>query len=116
MKWFLPAALALLLVLAVGQSPARPESTPQPVDVVSFTAPDGYDIPIDTTPTVVSVTPAEDVMVLTDPVAVQPIITEDDPRWDCRTMGNHQCGVEVEGTWYVITFDGAGHPIGVSER
>jgi len=19
-------------------------------------------------------------------------ITEDDPRWDCRTMGNHICG------------------------
>jgi hypothetical protein len=22
-------------------------------------------------------------------------ITEDDPRWDCRTMGNHVCGTAL---------------------
>jgi hypothetical protein len=33
-----------------------------------------------------------------------PIIQEDDPRWDCRTMGNLQCGVEVKGTIYILDF------------
>lgn len=42
-------------------------------------------------------------------------ITEDDPRWDCRTMGNHQCGVEIEGTWYVVSFE-AGQPVSVNLR
>lgn len=32
-------------------------------------------------------------------------IEEDDPRWDCRTMGNGGCGVEIEGQWYVVQFD-----------
>lgn len=28
----------------------------------------------------------------TVPTAAPERITEDDPRWDCRTMGNHICG------------------------
>jgi len=43
-------------------------------------------------------------------------IQEDDPGWDCRTMGNLSCGVEVEGEWYVITFDAKGKPVAVRER
>lgn len=43
-------------------------------------------------------------------------ISEDDPRWDCRTMGNHTCGVEIEGTWYVVEFDDAGEPISTTRR
>jgi len=31
-------------------------------------------------------------------------LQEDDPRWDCRTMGNATCGVEVEGEWYILDF------------
>ena len=31
-------------------------------------------------------------------------IMEDDPRWDCRTMGNALCGVTVQGTDYVLDF------------
>lgn len=37
-----------------------------------------------------------------------PVVSEDDPRWDCRTMGDHACGVPITAngvtTWYVITF------------
>ena len=32
------------------------------------------------------------------------VIQEDDPVFDCRTMGNMICGVEVEGTWYILDF------------
>jgi len=31
--------------------------------------------------------------------------SEDDPAFDCRAHGNHLCGVEVEGHWYVLDFD-----------
>lgn len=43
-------------------------------------------------------------------------IHEDDARWDCRTMGNRTCGVEIEGAWYVVTFDEAGLPVLVAQR
>lgn len=33
------------------------------------------------------------------------VIEEDDPRWDCRTMGNMVCGVEIAGQMYNIHFD-----------
>ena len=42
-------------------------------------------------------------------------IHEDDPRFDCRYMGNQQCGVQISGTWYVVSFD-AGTPTGVHLR
>ncbi len=42
-------------------------------------------------------------------------ISEDDPRWDCRTMGNLTCGVEIKGAWYDITFVD-GEPVGVTPR
>lgn len=32
------------------------------------------------------------------------VIHEDDPRWDCRTMGNRECGVTIQGQAYVVTF------------
>lgn len=32
-------------------------------------------------------------------------LTEDDPGWDCRTMGNLTCGVEINGETYLVTFD-----------
>ena len=47
---------------------------------------------------------------------VAPKINEDDPRWDCRTMGNRQCGVKIEGAWYVVTFDAKGKPKSVRVR
>jgi hypothetical protein len=35
----------------------------------------------------------EDTIEIGDPVSiVRPIITEDDPRWNCETMGNLICG------------------------
>lgn len=46
---------------------------------------------------------------------LSPLPSEDDPDWDCRTMGNRTCGVEIEGTWYLVTFEN-GVPVGVSER
>lgn len=42
-------------------------------------------------------------------------IEEDDPRWDCRTMGNFQCGVQIQGEWYVVTFED-GEPVGVAKQ
>lgn len=43
------------------------------------------------------------------------VIHEDDPRWDCRVMGDYQCGVEIHGVTYVITFD-QGNPAAVRQR
>ena len=43
------------------------------------------------------------------------IIHEDDPRFDCRYMGNQRCGVEIHGVTYVITFD-QGIPTGAYQR
>lgn len=40
---------------------------------------------------------------------------EDDPSFDCRFHGNEQCGVEIQGTWYVIQFED-GSPESVSLR
>lgn len=31
-----------------------------------------------------------------------PLIEEDDPRWDCRTMGNGVCGPVIDSGSYVI--------------
>lgn len=42
-------------------------------------------------------------------------LEEDDPRWDCRIHGNERCGVEIMGTWYVVTFED-GLPEGVYVR
>lgn len=43
------------------------------------------------------------------------IIHEDDPRFDCRYMGNQRCGVEIHGVIYVITFEN-GAPTGAYQR
>lgn len=43
------------------------------------------------------------------------IIYEDDPRWDCRTMGNQSCGVEIGGLWYIVVFED-GQPVDVYPR
>ncbi|UZJ23691.1 hypothetical protein RHODO2019_10775 [Rhodococcus antarcticus] len=41
-------------------------------------------------------------------------IEEDDPRWDCRTMGNHQCSATgYAGENVVIEFDAYGMPVRV---
>ena len=48
----------------------------------------------------------------TDPGPVPPPITEDDPEWDCRTMGNLTCGVIIEGQSYNIRFED-GQPVQV---
>ena len=41
--------------------------------------------------------------------------TEDSPEWECRTMGNRACGVEIGGTWYVVQFDANRTPISVRQ-
>lgn len=44
-------------------------------------------------------------------------IYEDDPRWDCRTMGNRGCGVQdSSGAWLVVVHDAAGYPTHVVTR
>lgn len=43
-------------------------------------------------------------------------IREDDPRWDCRTMGNRICGLSYTGTDYVIHYDTQGFADMVATR
>ncbi len=43
-------------------------------------------------------------------------LSEDSAAWDCRTMGNRECGVLVVDTWYVVTFDGRGEPVAIRTR
>lgn len=43
------------------------------------------------------------------------VIFEDDKRWDCRTMGNMVCGVDIKGTWYLVQF-ADGQPVSIAER
>lgn len=40
---------------------------------------------------------------------------EDEPGFDCRIHSNQVCGVEIEGTWYIVSF-AAGEPVGVHLR
>lgn len=44
-----------------------------------------------------------------------PVITEDMPGWDCRTMGNRVCGVSgVDGAHvYLVCHDVSGHAVTV---
>lgn len=59
---------------------------------------------------------AEAQEILTRDVEPEPErIDDDDPRWDCRTMGNFQCGVQIQGEWYVVTFED-GEPAGVAKQ
>lgn len=59
---------------------------------------------------------AEAQEILTRDVEPEPErVEEDDPRWDCRTMGNFQCGVQIQGEWYVVTFED-GEPAGVAKQ
>lgn len=55
------------------------------------------------------------------PAEVKPaeVITEDDPRWDCATMGNRICGdrvnLEDPYTRCVLALDGAEVPLGICD-
>lgn len=40
----------------------------------------------------------------TPTLAPDEVIYEDDPRWDCTTMGNMICGTDINGTWYLLDF------------
>lgn len=42
------------------------------------------------------------------PVQATQQIEEDDPGWDCRTMGNRVCGVQYASTHYVVHYDRQG--------
>lgn len=65
---------------------------------------------------VVEVTDSTPEPVIHEEPVVEEVIYEDDPRFDCRTMGNRQCGTQIEGTWYVVTFDAGGAPLSVRVR
>lgn len=98
-------ALALLGCVPTDDVPAPPTtSVPAPTPAA---APETASVPITPpapTPTPDPAPPTPEASIGTPVTIEAPVITEDDPRWDCRTMGNLQCGVEVNGTWYVITF------------
>lgn len=79
--------------------PAIVVVTPEPAPVVTIEPRDDY-----------TVTPAPETPATQEP---GPVIQEDDPRWDCRFDGNEQCGVNIEGVWYVIQFrDGSPEWVG----
>ncbi len=86
----------------------------EPLPPIADITPELEDVP--TTWEDVPVPPIEpDVQLPTLPAPVTEHISEDDPRWDCRTMGNLTCGVEIMGTWYTVTFE-CGEPVSVSRR
>jgi len=34
------------------------------------------------------------------------VVYEDDPRWDCKTMGNEVCGEQdSDGTWWLVSYE-----------
>ncbi|WP_367135839.1 hypothetical protein [Saccharothrix sp. HUAS TT1] len=44
---------------------------------------------------------------------------EDDPNWNCRTMGNHDCGFpdpDDTGVVILVHFDERGEPVSVRKR
>lgn len=100
--------------------PQVPQAVPEPSEADSYTPDcpailagpdDGSDLWLDCYSWAVETaeTPEEQAQV---PDAIH----EDDPRWDCRTMGNRTCGVQIEDAWYVVTFDDAGKPLTITER
>lgn len=44
----------------------------------------------------------------------QPVMYEDDPRWDCRVHGNRICGVTTNGVHYLIKHNRKGFPVHVT--
>lgn len=120
---------------------ASPEASDPPTPVVAseapVAAPEASVAPVVPVPAVVAPAapeapvvepPAPELSVTNPPEDVAPApvvgghvlpsgehIDEDDPRWDCRTMGNLMCGVLIHGTWYVVTFAG-GEPVSVARR
>ena len=60
--------------------------------------------------------PAIGEVVEIDPAEVTPgVANEDQPGWDCRTMGNLKCGVFIVDQWYIVEFS-AGVPASVYPR
>lgn len=48
--------------------------------------------------------------------AAEDRIEEDEPGFDCRFHGNKKCGVFFEGQWQLISYDAAGNPVSVQPR
>lgn len=48
--------------------------------------------------------------------ATQDHVEEDDPAFDCRLHGNKTCGVFFQGQWQLISYDAAGNPVNVEPR
>lgn len=65
----------------------------------------------------VGVTVADDVapapVVSVAPVVMEPSCYEDQPCWNCRTMGNMRCGVFIHGDRYIVQFV-AGRPVSIT--
>lgn len=47
------------------------------------------------------------------PSVMEPSCYEDQPCWDCRTMGNMRCGVLIQGDRYIVQFV-AGQPVSIT--
>jgi len=77
------------------ETPAEPAETPAEAVTEPTPTPDPTPAPV----------PAA------EPTTEPEVVQEDDPRWDCRSMGNRTCGVTMGGADYLITFDEAGDPI-----
>lgn len=95
-------ALALIIApLALGAAPALSEGSHDinPFDSQPYATNAPEPAPTPAPEVIPEVTPApEPEEALAEPM-------EDDPNFDCRIHGNHKCGVEVNGTWYVLDYD-----------
>ena len=87
---------------------AEPDATaPAPTSPAPTEAPTEAPAPEPTEPPATTPQPAD------EPSPADAVIEEDDPRWDCRTMGNRICGTDIAGTRYLVEFDEDGQPIAV---
>lgn len=120
----LTAGVAITLTMAFSASPAEGPAEPELVGIPGLTCEAGYipgwldgdgnatscirdgsPIVKEELPPALPLTPMPlEVPIVADTSPAPEVIMEDDPRWDCRTMGNLECGVEIQGTWYIITF------------
>lgn len=96
----LGAALTLTLALA-----PVPTDEPTPRPEASHTLEPTIGEPAFPDPLPLDPIPEEPVYEgITPTIPAPEVIMEDDPRWDCRTMGNFTCGVEIQGVWYNLDF------------
>lgn len=82
------------------QAPVVSETIPAPVQSATEQSKPWDVDTITAEPLVIKI---DDIQLPTLPTLPEP--QEDDPGFDCRIHGNHVCGVQIEGVWYLVNFD-----------